>query len=280
MNNVLIVGLGLIGGSYARALTKSGYDVSAIDIDHSAIAYALDNKIIKKGSTIPDKSIINSADIIVFGVYPKILIPWILENQHLFKKGAIITDVTGVKISIVSKVYEILREDVHFVASHPMAGREVYGVENSDEKIFKNANFIITPTEKSDKNAIKIIEKMANDIGFLRISHLTPKEHDEVIGFLSQLTHAIAVSLMNCRDNENFVKYTGDSFRDLTRIAMINEHLWSELFFENKDVLVSEIDNFIGELENLKSSLIDEDSEKLKKLFVTSTNRRIKYLNK
>lgn len=278
MTNVLIVGLGLIGGGYAKALSDKGYLVNAIDIDHSSIAYALEHKIIQNGATTAEESLVSSADIIIFGVYPKILVPWVEKNQHMFKKGAVITDVTGVKMPIVSKVESILREDVSFVASHPMAGREIYGVENSNPEIFKNANFIITPTEKSDKNAIKVIEKIAQDIGFKEVSTLSPKEHDEVIGFLSQLTHAIAVALMNSHDNDNFVKYTGDSFRDLTRIAMINEHLWSELFFENKDVLISEIDNFSSKLDDLKVALVNDDEETLKDLFITSTNRRMKYL--
>lgn len=280
MTNVLIVGLGLIGGSYAKGLMQKGYNVSAIDTNQSSITYALDNNIINNGSTIIEEDLVRNADIIIFGVYPKILVKWIVDNQHLFKKGAVITDVTGVKCGILEAIDAVLRDDVYFIGSHPMAGKEVSGVENSDTEIFKKANFILTPTENSNKNAIKIIEKLANDLEFNQISSLTPREHDDAIGFLSQLTHAIAVSLMNCKHDDNFVKYTGDSFRDLTRIAMINENLWSELFLYNKDVLVENIDCFATELENLKQSLINEDEEKLKKLFVKSTNRRIKYLRK
>lgn len=280
MTNVLIVGLGLIGGSYAKGLMQKGYNVSAIDTNQSSITYALDNNIINNGSTIIEEDLVRNADIIIFGVYPKILVKWIVDNQHLFKKGAVITDVTGVKCGILEAIDAVLRDDVYFIGSHPMAGKEVSGVENSDTEIFKKANFILTPTENSNKNAIKIIEKLANDLEFNQISSLTPREHDDAIGFLSQLTHAIAVSLMNCKHDDNFVKYTGDSFRDLTRIAMINENLWSELFLYNKDILVENIDCFATELENLKQSLINEDEEKLKKLFVKSTNRRIKYLRK
>lgn len=280
MNNILIIGLGLIGGSYARILTSKGYKVSAIDTDQSSITYALENNIISNGSTVADENLISNADLVIFGVYPKIMIKWITENQNFFKKGAVITDVSGVKCGIVDAIEAILRDDVFFVSSHPMAGREVSGVENSSLDMFKSANFIITPTENSNEDAIKIVEKLASELEFLTISSLTPEKHDEAIGFLSQLTHAIAVSLMNCKHDDNFVKYTGDSFRDLTRIAMINEHLWSELFLCNKDGLVADIDCFIDELSRLKQTLIDEDEKTLKDLFIKSTNRRVKYLKK
>ncbi|MFI3114925.1 MAG: prephenate dehydrogenase [Clostridia bacterium] len=280
MNNILIIGLGLIGGSYARILTSKGYKVSAIDTDQSSITYALENNIISNGSTVADENLISNADLVIFGVYPKIMIKWITENQKFFKKGAVITDVSGVKCGIVDAIEAILRDDVFFVSSHPMAGREVSGVENSSLDMFKSANFIITPTENSNEDAIKIVEKLASELEFLTISSLTPEKHDEAIGFLSQLTHAIAVSLMNCKHDDNFVKYTGDSFRDLTRIAMINEHLWSELFLCNKDGLVADIDCFIDELSRLKQTLIDEDEKTLKDLFIKSTNRRVKYLKK
>lgn len=280
MTNVLIIGLGLIGGSYAKGLTKAGYDVYAIDTNSQSIDFATKNGIIKKGSTNIDTDLISTADLIIFGLYPKTMISWIFTNQHFFKKGAVITDVSGVKCGIIDEIETFLRDDVEFIASHPMAGKEVSGVENADENIFLKANFIITPTENSSENAINIVQKLAKDLNFMRISTLTPQEHDQAIGFLSQLTHAIAVSLMNCNDNDDFVKYTGDSFRDLTRIAMINENLWSELFFCNRDILVENINTFQQELENLKQTLINDELDELKDLFISSTNRRKKYLRK
>lgn len=278
MTNVLIVGLGLIGGSYAKGLTKAGYNVFAIDTNPNSINFAISNKIIKNGSTDIDETLISSADLIIFGLYPKTMISWIFNNQHLFKKDALITDVSGVKCGIIEEIETFLRKDVEFISSHPMAGKEVSGVENADENIFLKANFIITPTENSSENAINTVTKLAKDLNFMQISSLSPENHDQAIGFLSQLTHAIAVSLMNCNDNDDFVKYTGDSFRDLTRIAMINENLWSELFFCNRDILVENIDTFQAELENLKQTLVNNDTDKLKALFISSTNRRKKYL--
>ena len=155
---VLIVGLGLIGGSYAKALTKKGYHVSAITRSASTIDYALKNGIIAEGSANIDPHLIGSADIVVFALYPQIFIDWLRENQQHLKSGAILTDVTGVKGSVVYEVQALLRKDVEFIAAHPMAGREVYGVENSDEKIFEKANYIVTPTEQNTKEAICLCE--------------------------------------------------------------------------------------------------------------------------
>ncbi len=154
--------------------------------------------------------------------------------------------------------------DNEFIASHPMAGRETIGVRNSDEKIFRGANFIINPTEKNTQPAIDAVHELAEILGFGRISILTPREHDEMIGFLSQLTHVIAISLMNCQDNTHLAAYTGDSFRDLTRIARINDKLWSELFLLNRDILELEIGSIVSELNAVKGLLQAGDREGLR----------------
>lgn len=272
--NILIVGLGLIGGSYAKSLIKQGFNVFAIDKNENTIEYAIKNNIISDGKTDNYDEIIKKADIIILGLYPTMMIEWIRLNQNLFKSNIFITDVSGVKCNVVDTIQKILRADVEFIGSHPMAGREVSGVENSNENIFNGANFIITPTDKNTQNGILFVKELALTLGFMRIVELSPKEHDEMIGYLSQLTHAIAVSLMNANDNTHLKEYTGDSFRDLTRIAKINEGLWSELFLLNRDILISEIDCFTNELQNLKQKLVNNDDDGLKELFIKSTIRR------
>ncbi|MEF9920204.1 MAG: prephenate dehydrogenase [Erysipelotrichaceae bacterium] len=269
----LIVGLGLIGGSYALGLSKKGYHVSAIDTNQLSIDYALEHNFIEKGSTF-DIELIQNADIIIFGLYPNIMIDWIATYQKYFKPGIILSDVSGVKVNVIDKIQNSLRSDVEFIGSHPMAGKEVSGVKFSDEAIFKIANFIITPTSKNTKRAISFLHEFAQILEFQHITSLTPEKHDEMIGFVSQLTHVIAVSLMNTNDNTHLVEYTGDSFRDLTRIAKINENLWTELFFLNKDNLIREIEDFDRELNNLKNKLIEKDEDGLKELFIQSTIRR------
>ena len=272
--NILIVGLGLMGGSYAKALKKCGYTVNAITKDQSSIEYALDRGIIDNGALCPDKELIKSAHMIVFALYPKVFVQWIKENQHLFSPGTIITDVTGVKGSVVYEIQDILRPDVEFIAAHPMAGREVYGVENSDEKIFEGANYIVTPTEKNTKEAIDIALELGKILGFKRTAVLTPREHDEIIAFVSQLAHCLAVTLMTCNDMEHLELYTGNSFRDLTRIAKINEDMWSELFMMNKPALIKEMESFEAQFDLLKNMIKADDVEGMKTMMRSSTARR------
>ena len=269
----LIVGLGLIGGSYAMGLKKQGYHVDAIDINQLSIDFAIKNNIIDDGSTF-DIELIQNADFIISGLYPNTMLEWLNDYQHFMKKGAFITDVTGVKSTTVYKVQDKIRKDVIFCASHPMAGKEVSGVKFADNSIFHKANFIITPTDKNTEEDIETLRQFASILGFANISVLSPEKHDEMIGFLSQLTHVIAVSLMNTSDNEHLVEYTGDSFRDLTRIAKINENLWSELFFLNKDILIEQIDAFLASITNMREVLVNDDIETLKQLFIQSTIRR------
>jgi prephenate dehydrogenase len=278
-SRILIVGLGLIGGSYAKGLKRLGYHVSAIDTRPEAIRYAMENHIINDGSTEVDPEIVGSADAVIFGLYPQVFIKWIDRYQQYFKPGAMLTDVTGVKGCIVYKIQDMLRDDVEFIASHPMAGREVYGVENSDDAIFRGANFIMTPTDKNSPQSIRWAGALARLLGFGRISVLTPEEHDEMIGYLSQLTHCIAVSLMTCSDNEHLVDYTGDSFRDLTRIANINDLMWSELFMLNRESLLKYMDIFLDEFASLRDMIRDGRVEELREKMRLSTKRRA-YFNK
>lgn len=272
--NILIVGLGLMGGSYAKALKRIGYHLMAIDSSNEAIQFALENKIIDEGSDFPEPELIKKADVIIFALYPHVFSEWIKNNQNYFKSNIKITDVTGVKSSIVYEIQEILRDDVEFISAHPMAGREVYGVQNSDDKMFHGANYIVVPTPKNTVEAIEWCKDLGRLLGFNRISVLTPEEHDEMIGFVSQLTHVIAVALMDCSDNSHLVDYTGDSFRDLTRIANINDKMWSELFLMNKKPLLDQMDKFIKEMQTLREMLSQNDKESLCEKMRLSSKRR------
>ena len=271
---ILIVGLGLLGGSYARALKRFGFKVSAITKEQRSIDYALQQGIIDEGSIEVDKRIVGESDIVIFALYPHVFVEWIEKNQSLFKPGTLITDVTGVKGSVVYKIQEILRDDVEFIAAHPMAGREVSGVENSTEKMFQGANYIVTPTDKNTSEAINTCLELGRLLGFSNVTTLSPDEHDEMIGFLSQLTHCIAITLMTCNDKENMEKFTGDSFRDLTRIARINDLMWSELFVANKEPLLKQMDLFINKFNELKTMLETEDIDGMRKMMKHSTERR------
>ncbi|MBQ8387517.1 MAG: prephenate dehydrogenase [Clostridia bacterium] len=271
---ILIVGLGLMGGSYAMALSRQGYSVSAITLNRSDIDYALERRMIVSGSTEPDPTLIGAADIIVFALYPTVFVEWIKAHQGLFRPGTLITDVTGVKSSVVEQVQSILRDDVEYIAAHPMAGRERSGVEYSDDGVFRGANYIVTPTEKNTREAIDACCELGRVLGFSRISELSPAEHDEMIAFLSQLTHCIAVTLMTCNEREGLEKYTGDSFRDLTRISKINDVMWSELFLLNRDALLRQMDSFAEEFARFRGYLESGDREAMQKVMRDAGARR------
>ena len=271
---ILIVGLGLLGGSYAKVLKRYGFHISAITLDQNSIDYAIKENIIDEGSIELDERMIGEADLVIFALYPHVFVEWIEKNQWLLKSGALITDVTGVKRSIVYQIQDMLRPDVEFVAAHPMAGREVSGVENSTDRMFIGANYIVTPTEKNTPEAIQTCIELGRLLGFSNVTTLSPEEHDEMIGFLSQLTHCIAITLMTCNDKENMEKFTGDSFRDLTRIARINDLMWSELFVANKDVLLEQMDMFINKFNDLKAMLQIEDIDGMRAMMRHSTERR------
>ena len=270
----LIVGLGLLGGKYAQVLSSHGYRVTGIARSRETIDYALQHGYIAEGATEDFDALVTGADCIIFGLYPTVLLDWVKQYGQLIRPGTLLTDVSGVKRGVVEPVQAMLPDGVEFIASHPMAGRETSGITHSAEVNFAPANFIITPTEKNTQAGIDWCRDLAVELGFKRISVLTPAEHDHMIGYVSQLCHAIAVSLMCAADNSELANYTGDSFRDLTRIARINDRMWAELFLWNKDNLISEIDMFDSALQDMKEKLVNDDREGLEEMFRLSTKRR------
>lgn len=271
-----IVGLGLMGGSIAIGLKKQGFQVTAMDINPDSIQYALERHWIDAGCSQNDPYL-SEADFIISGLYPSVLIEWIKKHASDFKAGALITDVSGIKTHVIEPIQALLPKTVEFVGSHPMAGRETSGVQFSNSEMFEPANYLIVPTDKNTEAGIEKVRNFAELLNFHHIAVLSPSQHDQMIAFLSQLTHVIAVTLMNTHDNTHLVEYTGDSFRDLTRIAKINEHLWTELFLLNKDNLLQEITDFQQELEHFKEVLKKEDTDEMKRLFVQSTARRKRF---
>ena len=271
---ILIVGLGLLGGSYAMALTKKGYTVKALTRSQSSIDYALEAGIIADGKTGVDADMIAEANLIVFSVYPRVLIEWMEQNRNLIKPGTVLTDVTGVKGYTVYRIQSMIPEGAEFISAHPMAGRECLGVQNATDEIFKKANYLVVPTEKNTEEATVLCEDLGRELGFARISRISVDKHDEMIAFLSQLTHAIAVTLMCCNDSPDLVDYTGDSFRDLTRIAKIDDVMWNELFMCNRDELARQMDIFSETFEKMRKALKEGDTTTMRQMMRTSTERR------
>lgn len=270
----LIVGLGLLGGKYAQVLSQKGYRVTGITYSRSTLDYALAHGYIQTGKTEDFADLVTGADCVIFGLYPTVLLDWVREYGALLRPGTLVTDVSGVKRGVVEPIQEMLPQGVEFIASHPMAGRETSGITHSAEVEFSPANFIITPTARNTPEGIQWCRTLAETLGFCRITELSPAEHDHMIGYVSQLCHAIAVSLMCASDNSELACYTGDSFRDLTRIARINDKMWAELFLWNKDNLISEIDMFSHALHTMRQKLVEDDREGLEEMFRLSTQRR------
>ena len=275
--NIVIVGLGVVGGSFAMALKKAGYtDVYGIDTNIETIDKAKKQGLIKDGSGNP-KEFLPIADLTIVSIYPKIVKDFIVNNIDSFKSGSVITDATGIKKMFINEIVKILPDDIDFVFGHPMAGREKKGIDYASAEVFQGANYIVTPISRNKEENIQLVENLAKNIGFKRVRRITPEFHDEMIGYTSQLPHAIAVALINSDiEGRGTGSFIGDSYRDLTRIANINGELWSELFLGNKDNLLKAINNFELQLDLIKKAIYDDDKEALMKYFNKSTERREK----
>lgn len=274
---ILVVGLGVIGGSFTMALKEAGYnDVYGIDINEETLVKAKKLGLIKEGFTSGEE-IVKEADLIIISLYPKLVKKFINDNKDNFKDGSVITDATGIKKLFVEDIVNILPNNIDFIFGHPMAGREKKGIDFATSEVFKGANYILTPVDRNKEENLKLIENLAYEIGFKRVRKISPEHHDEMIGFTSQLPHALAVALVNSdvegRDTGSFI---GDSYRDLTRIANINEDLWSELFLGNKENLLMSIQKFEDELDKIKYAIQNDNKEVLKESFIKSTKRREK----
>ena len=272
---ILIVGLGVIGGGYAMALKEAGYnEVYGIDTNEETLKKAKEMKIIKEGFTREDE-IISEMNLIILAIYPNLVKDFIVKNKNKFKENALITDVTGIKQLFINDIVEILPQNIDFVFAHPMAGRENKGIDYATNKVFQGANFLIVETKKNKEENIRKIENLAKEMGFKHIKRTTPAFHDEMIAFTSQLPHVLAVALTNSDiENRNTGEFIGDSYRDLTRIANMNEKLWSLLFLGNKKNLLEAMNNFEAEFHKIKKCIEENDEKNLQKLFIKSTIRR------
>ena len=266
---IAIIGLGLIGGSMAYRLCGFnggkviGYDTNAAICKSAAERGAVTDIARDAGCAI------DGADIVIIATYPDSVAKIVEQNSDKFKKGAVITDICGVKSRISKEICAAVPDGVFYVGSHPMAGKEVEGFDNAEPTLFDGCGFIIVPTEKSDDKSIEIVISLARHLGAARIAVNTPEEHDSIIAYTSDLMHISASAL--CLDfNENMnLAYTAGAFRDCTRIAMINPKLWTELFLENAEHIVTEIDRFSASLNKFRDAIANGSADKLFDLLST-----------
>ena len=273
--NIAIVGLGAIGGSFAKGLQAAGYtNVYGIDVSESTLKIAVDHGMIKKGS-VEASDILPDMDIVMISLYPNQIVPFVEQHKNRLKDGAVLTDVTGVKTTIIEKVSNILPSTVDFVFAHPMRGSEKQGIIGADHTRFIGANALITPILTNKEASLQLIEKLYREVGFNQVTRVSPEKHDEQIAYVSQLMHVLSVAVVNSQQaSEETLTFAGNSFQELTRIADINGELWSELFLNNRTALLTSIEKFETELNTMKRTLADNDEDEFTKIFKQATSKR------
>lgn len=259
---ITVVGLGLIGGSFCKAIKeKTEHTCLGIDLSEDVIERAISEKTID--GECKDLSV---SDITIVCLYPEATVEFILNNKDKFKKGSIVTDACGIKEYVVSSVKDAVTDcGVTFIGAHPMAGREFSGYAYALSDLYDNASFIMTP-ENAPEDAVSTLEKLVLSLGFGKVVKTTPREHDEIIAYTSQLAHIVSSAYIKSPTLQKEVGFSAGSFKDLTRVAKLNEDMWTSLFIKNKEPLIFEIKEIIERLSEYLTSLENEDSDTMKEL--------------
>ena len=270
-----IVGLGLIGGSYAKALRNLRVrKILGMDISHGIARACLNANMIDE-VVAEDGRNLKEADVIICSVYPEAVMSFVRQNVQNFSEGMLMTDATGVKGTMPREIQELLPEGCEFVSGHPMAGRQGSGLGMSDAAIFNNSNYIIVPTEKNTPEAVSWLEEFAKALGCARSVKVSMEDHDKIIAYTSDLPHITAVALVNSASyNKNTQYFIAGGFRDATRVADINPDLWSDLFLSNRENVIAEIENYQSQLERWKKAIVENDREALKEIMREAGPRR------
>lgn len=270
-----IVGLGLIGGSYAKALKAQKVKrIIGMDTNHIVTMMARDEKYIDEMADDNPK-LLGEADVIICCMYPSAFVPFVRDHVKDWKKDVLLTDVMGIKGKIPDEIDALLGPEMDFVPTHPMAGREGKGYSQSTLQIFQNSNFILIKRPNNRPEHEAFLRSMAYELGCGRVVELTVEEHDSIIAYTSDLPHVMAVSLVNSDSMQPNTKYfIAGSFRDATRVADINGKLWSDLFLLNKEPVLREINKLEAQLEHWKSALQQEDKEELEAMMDAAKKKR------
>ena len=270
-----VIGLGLIGGSYAKALRQLGAGgIIGVELDEDTLRQAMQQGIIDVGVTVAGEEL-RQADIIICAVYPEAMTSFVAGSIQFFKDDVLLTDVSGIKGGLPMQVQSLLKPGMEFISGHPMAGRQGSGLDMASADIFANANYIIVPERYNTQAAVQWLEKFALALGCRHTVQVTPAEHDGIIAYTSNLPHILAVSLIDSASYNDKTKYfVAGSFRDGTRVADINPELWSSLLLANKDHVIEEIDKFAAQLDIWRQALKAGDADTLKKIMAQAARRR------
>lgn len=262
--NVVIVGLGLIGGSLAKAFqARSACAVCGLDSDAQVVQAAVDCGAIDHRAKAED---LKNADVIFLCLYPQACIDFVRENGKYFRPGCIVTDTCGIKREICTQLPSLAQEyGFCFFGGHPMAGKEQNGFEASDAALFDGASYIFVPCG-APQRTLDVMTALAVELGFGGTVVTTPERHDEMIAYTSQVPHALACAYVASPRCLNHRGFSAGSYRDVSRVARINETLWTELFLDNADPLVSELDTLVSNLKAIRDAVSARDGDTLRAL--------------
>ena len=262
---IAVVGLGLIGGSFCKAITKrTNHEVLGYNRTLSTAQKALAEGSIQQIITLDQ---LDQADLTIVCLHPVQTIAFLLEHKDDFAKGSLVIDASGVKESVLEAVDRPLKEaGVRFVGCHPMAGREYSGYDYTLDTLFIGASFILTPTSLTDPAAVETVEELAKELGFSQTVRATPQEHDEIIAATSQLAHVVSNAYIKSPTLQREAGFSAGSFLDLTRVAKLNEDMWTDLFLMNRKALLQEIDCIQHSISQVRDALAQGDANTLKAL--------------
>ena len=260
---IAVVGMGLIGGSLCRSLKHyTSHEILATTRNHKTVEFALSMEAIHKELTD-----LSEPDVIFVALPPQATIDYLVEHVGDFRPGAVVADICGVKVPIVEKVDQLYHDHgVHYVGTHPMAGKESAGFANSDVDLYKNASYIITPTDYTDEGAMKTLEELARTIGFQRVEYTSPQRHDTIISYTSQLAHVVSSAYIKSPTSALTLGFTAGSFQDMTRVAKLDPDMWTALFTMNKGPLLREIDTLIHNLTVFREALSEDRAGEMRDL--------------
>lgn len=263
--NIAVVGLGLIGGSICKALKANTFHhIMGIDSDKETVKKALETGAIDEEISVEK---LCEANLTVIALYPMAIVKFVKENADKFKKGSIVMDICGVKGYIVNNCTPILEEKgVIFIGTHPMAGTEHSGFDYSSAELFNKASFIVTPTEKTPQIAVDLVSTLGACMNFGQVVIATPEQHDRNIAYTSQLAHVVSNAYVKSPSLLKADGFSAGSFLDLTRVAYLNEEMWSGLFMCNKDALLFEVNNIIRSLTEYRDAMENDDIDTLRSL--------------
>jgi len=267
-----IVGLGLIGASFAKAIRKMDVVLYGTDTNLATLSFALEEKTIDFELT---RKNLSEIDVLFLALYPTGIFEYVRENAHLLHQNAILCDFCGVKTEIAEILTPICNENrLAYIGGHPMAGKERWGYAYADETLFEYASMLLTPATSATTDQIKTIEMICKQAGFSHVICTTPEEHDAIIAYTSQLAHVVSGAYMKSKTAEKHAGFSAGSYRDLTRVAKLNENMWTELFLYNRKPLIEEIDSVIGHLQEYREALAEQDAPRLKALIREARERK------